>query len=181
MAFQPSKQWRPIMDDIELVTLDAKADYKRVADLMHRASDYVAMETGKADNPGFIHSTLTEAPPVCGPDDIFLRGLERPDGSLAGFAGSIRHYPKHGHWYMGLLILDPAERVNGLGRWAAQQVIAEARADDAPCIRIAVLDVNKPARAFWNAMGFEHERTVKADPKGDGHKRHILKRDLTEV
>ena len=61
---------------------------------MHRASDYVAMETGKANNPGFVHSTLTDAPPNCGPDDIFLRGLERPDGALAGFAGSIRHFPE---------------------------------------------------------------------------------------
>lgn len=168
------------MDDIKIIALDAKADYRRVADLMHRASDYVAMETGKANNPGFVHSTLTDAPPNCGPDDIFLRGLERPDGSLAGFAGSIRHYPKQGHWYMGLLILEPDARGDGLGRRTAQHVIDEARADGAPCIRIAVLDVNKGARTFWDKMGFEHERTVRADPKGDGHKRHVLKLELTE-
>jgi hypothetical protein len=45
------------MDDIKIISLDAKADYKRVADLMHRASDYVAMETGKAHNPGFVRCT----------------------------------------------------------------------------------------------------------------------------
>jgi RimJ/RimL family protein N-acetyltransferase len=168
------------MDNIEIVTLDAKADYARVADLMERASDYVKMETGKASNPRFVNATLTQAPPHCGPNDIFLRGLERPDGTLAGFAGNIRHYPKRGHWYMGLLILDPTERGNGLGRFAAQHVINAARADNAPCIRIAVLDVNKPARRFWDKMGYQHERTVKGDPKGDGHTRHILKLDLTE-
>ena len=80
---------------------------------------------------------------------------------------------------MGLLILDPHARGDGLGRQTAQHVIDEARTDNAPCIRIAVLDVNKDARAFWDKMGFEHERTVKADPKGDGHKRHILKLELT--
>jgi hypothetical protein len=82
------------MDDIKIINLDAKDDCTRVADLMYRASDYVKMDTGKANNPGFVHSTLNDAPPVYGPDDRFLRGLERPDGTLAGFAGSIRHYPK---------------------------------------------------------------------------------------
>ena len=168
------------MDDITIIPLDAKADYRRVADLMHRASDYVAMETGKANNPGFVHSTLTDAPPNCGPDDIFLRGLERPDGTLAGFAGSIRHFPEQGHWYMGLLILDPNARRQGLGYTAAKHVINEALADGAPCIRIAVLDVNKGARTFWDKLGFEHERTVRADPKGDVHKRHVLKLNLEE-
>ena len=54
------------MDDIKIINLDAKDDYTRVADLMYRASDYVKMETGKANNPGFVHSTLNDAPPVCG-------------------------------------------------------------------------------------------------------------------
>ena len=160
-VFQLLRRWQHIMDDFKIINLDAKDDYTRVADLMYRASDYVKMETGKANNPGFVHSTLNDVPPVCGPDDRFLRGLERPDGTLAGFAGSIRHYPKHGHWYMGLLILDPNVRGDGLGRKAAKHVIDEARADNAPCIRIAVLDVNTGARAFWDKMGFEHERTVK--------------------
>ena len=156
------------MDDIEIITLDAKADYKRVADLMHRASDYVAMETGKANNPGFVHSALTDSPPNCGPDDIFLRGLERPDGTLAGFAGSIRHFPEQGHWYMGLLILDPNVRRQGLGYTAAKHVINEARADGAPCIRIAVLDVNKGARPFGINWGSNMSAPCGQTPKGTG-------------
>ena len=80
---------------------------------------------------------------------------------------------------MGLLILDPNVRGDGLGRKAAKHVIDEARADNAPCIRIAVLDVNTGARAFWDKMGFEHERTVKASQNEDGNERHILKLDLT--
>ena len=153
------------MDDIKIVTLDAKDDYTRVADLMYRASDYVEMETGKANNPGFVHATLNDAPPVCGPDDRFLRGLERPDGTLVGFAGSIRHYPKHGHWYMGLLILDPDARGVGLGRKAAKHVTDEARADNAPCIRIAVLDVNTGARAFLGQNGVRTRTHSEGLPK----------------
>ena len=75
---------------------------------------------------------------------------------------------------MGLLLLDPGERGKGLGTRAAQLVLDEARADGAPCIRIAVLDVNTKARKFWAHMGYEHERTVPGDPTGDGHKRHVL-------
>jgi ribosomal protein S18 acetylase RimI-like enzyme len=167
------------MPDIKFIQLDPIADLERVSDLTRRAIDYVTMETHGTDIPAFVKSNLVDAPPVCGPDDIFLRGLERPDGSLAGYANSIRHYPEHGHWYMGLLLLDPAERGQGLGRRAATRVMDEARADNAPCIRIAVLDVNTNARKFWAAMGYEHERTVPGDPNGDGHIRHVLKCDLT--
>ena len=60
-----------------------------------------------------------------------------------------------------------------------KHVIDEARADNAPCIRIAVLDVNTGARAFWDKIGFEHERTVEASKNEDGNERHILKLDLT--
>lgn len=162
------------MDDYRIIVLDAEADYDRVSDLADRAADYVRLESGKAPNPEFVRNTLTDAPPVCGPDDIFLRGVERPDGTLAGIATSIRHFYAPGDWYMGLLMLDPAERGSGLGRRVAEHVIAEARADNAPCIRIAVLDANPKARKFWESLGYALEKSV----QGDDHLRQVLKLDL---
>jgi len=164
------------MDDYRIISLDAEGDFDRVSDLADRAADYVRLESGEAPNPEFVRKTLTDKPPVCGPDDIFLRGVERPDGTLAGIATNIRHYYEPGDWYMGLLMLDPAERGSGLGRRVAEHVIAEARADSAPCIRIAVLDVNPKARKFWESLGYRLEKSVQSDD----HLRHVLKLDLGE-
>ncbi|SFR37332.1 GNAT family N-acetyltransferase [Litoreibacter janthinus] len=165
------------MDDLRIIQLDADADFARVSDLCDRAADYVMLEEGNPPNEAYVHKTLTDAPPVCGPEDIFLRGVERPDGTLAGIATSIRHVYQPGEWYMGLLMLDPAERGTGLGRKVAQHVIAEARADGAPCIRIAVLDANPRGRKFWESLGYCHEKSV----QGDDHLRHVLKLDLKET
>ena len=156
---------------VDLVTLDPVADLDRITDLFARAGDYIQLESGKSPNPDFVHDTLTGIPDGA---DIFLRGFERPDKTLAGFASNLRHYPEHGHWYMGLLLLDPAERGRGLGRIAAQNIIDAARADGAPCIRIAVLDQNHKGRAFWDRMGYRPERSV----QGDDHLRHVLIQQL---
>lgn len=158
----------------ELIELNAVHDLGRITDLFTRAGDYVKLESGKSPNPDFVQATLTNAPPGC---DIFLRGLERVDGTLAGFASNIRGYPEKSDWYMGLLLLDPAERRKGLGRKAAQHVIDAARADGAPCIRIAVLDTNHAGRAFWDRMGYRLERSV----QGDDHLRHVLKLEISHA
>lgn len=165
------------MADFDIISLDATADFERVRDLCFRAKDYVQLEEGHAPNDAYVRKTLTEAPPVCGPDDIFLRGVERADGSLAGIATSIRHFYQRGEWYMGLLMLDPVARGGGLGRHVAKHVIQEARADGAPCIRIAVLDANPRGRKFWESLGYTHEKSVQSDD----HLRHVLKLDLTEA
>lgn len=164
------------MDDLRIITLDQQADFDRVCDLADRAADYVRLESGRAPNLDFVRATLIDKPPTCGPEDIFLRGVERPDGTLAGIATSIRHFYERGDWYMGLLMLDPAERGAGLGRRVAEHVIAEARADNAPCIRIAVLDANPKALRFWERLGYRLEKSV----PGDDHLRHVLKLDLGE-
>jgi ribosomal protein S18 acetylase RimI-like enzyme len=164
------------MADVKIISLDAEVDFARARDLCERAADYVQLEEGRAPDNAYVRKTLSDAPPVCGPHDIFLRGVERADGSLAGIATSIRHFYEPGEWYMGLLMLDPSERGRGLGRTVAQHVINEARADGAPCIRIAVLDANPRGRKFWDSLGFSHEKSVQSDD----HLRHVLKLNLRE-
>lgn len=163
---------------IKFVTLDPVRDFARVFDLFERGADYVRLESGAEPTPEFVEKQLTDKPPVCGPNDIFLRGLERPDGSLAGIATSIRHFYERGEWYMGLLLLDPVERGSGLGKLAAQKVIDEARADNAPKIRIAVLDANPRGRKFWESLGYTLEKTVPAAQNDDGMARHVLVKQL---
>lgn len=159
----------------EITRLDPVTDRARVADLCQRAADYVRLETRRDPYDAFIDDTLTGAPPHIPPEDIFLFGLERPDRSLAGVACCIRGHYAPGEWYMGLLLLDPVERNHGLGTRAARHVIALARSDGAPCIRIAVLDANPAGRRFWERQGYAHEKSVPGD---DGHLRHVLKLDL---
>jgi len=158
----------------DLIPLDPETDRARVTDLCARAADYVRLETGRDPDITFVTQTMTAAPPGIGPEDTMLFGLPRPDGRLKGIATCIRGHYAPGEWYMGLLLLDPAERNSGLGSRAAQKIIAMARADGARAIRIAALEANPAGRRFWERQGFGLEKTV----PGADHTRHVLKLDL---
>jgi GNAT superfamily N-acetyltransferase len=97
---------------------------------------------------------------------------------LAGIATYLRHFYERNQWYMGLMILDPSERGQNLGRRTAEHVFAQARSEGGTLIRIAVLDANPRGRKFWEGLGFKFERTVPADQNDDGQERHVLQKTL---
>lgn len=161
---------------INFVTLDPATDAARVLDLCIRAQDYIQLETGKVPDAAYVQETLTDKPTQLAPDDIFLTGLARPDTSLAGMVTAIRHFYEKNEWYIGLLLLDPAERSQGLGVQAAAHIFDLARKHNAPLVRIAVLDLNPRGRVFWERQGFTHARTV--EDCEDGLIRHVLQKKL---
>lgn len=158
----------------EFVPLTVEQDQARVLDLCLRATDYIELETGKQPDAKYVQKTLTEAPPQLTSDDVFAVGFARPDRTLAGFVTYLRHFYERNEWYIGLLILDPAERSKGLGGTAAQYVFDHAKSEAGSKIRIAVLQSNPRGRKFWESHGFKHERAVPADQNDDGHERHVL-------
>ena len=67
------------MAEFKIIALDADADFVRVRDLCDQAPDYVQLEEGRAPDDAYVRKTLRDAPPICRPEDIFLRGVERPE------------------------------------------------------------------------------------------------------
>lgn len=159
-----------------LRALDPVADLAAVHDLCVRAADYITLETGAPPSPDYAAQLLAEAPPALPPQDVFAFGAAR-GAKLCGVVTCLRNFYAVGEWYMGLLLIDPAERGRGLGAQMARDVFARARRGAATCIRVAVLDANPRGRSFWERQGFMLERTVAGDPEGDGHMRHVLKLD----
>lgn len=162
----------------EFTPLTVQKDHARILDLCQRASDYIQLETGREPDADYVSNTLMAAPPQLTPDDVFLIGIARPDGKLAGLVSYIRHFYERDEWYMGLLLLDPAERGQSLGTRAANQVFDHARRETGTLIRIAVLEANPRARKFWESLGFEPERFVPAKQNDDGLARTVLKKRL---
>lgn len=168
MAFPSSKPWQPIMDD--LVLLHWPKDSARVLHLCEQARDYVEMETGEAPNLAYVRENMTDAPPDVPIDQIWCWGHLGSDGALDGIATCLKGYYEADDWYLGLLLLSPAARAKGLGTQMVQHVIDQARADNAACLRVAVLDTNIRALKFWTRLKFKHEASTSA---GDGQLRHV--------
>lgn len=180
MALPPSKRWRPIMARTVIRSVDPAHDVDAVQDLCLRAADYVTLETGATPPADYASKLLAEAPPALPPEDVFAFCAAQ-EGQLTAVVTCLRNFYKPREWYMGLLLVDPAARSAGLGARMARHVFDIARAHDASCIRVAVLDANPRGRRFWQREGFVPERAVPADPDGDGHARHVLKLNWEEA
>lgn len=154
----------------DIIRLAHADDADRVLHLCLRARDYIQLETGKGPDAAYVQETMTDAPPGVPPEQVWCWGYKRADGMLDGIATCLKGYYDPNDWYLGLLLLDPGARGQGLGAQMARHIIAQARADNAPCLRIAVLDANPRARAFWERLGFLNEKSTTA---GDGNLRHV--------
>lgn len=168
MGSPPSKPWQHIMDDA--IALHWPDDGARVLHLCQQARDYIEFETGDAPDMAYVKETMTDAPPTVPTDQLWCWGHLGQDGALDGIATCLKGYYEANEWYLGLLLLAPAARASGLGRRMAQHVIDQARADNATCLRLAVLDTNIRAHAFWRRLNFRHEKSTSI---GDGQLRHV--------
>lgn len=166
---------------VKLVYLDPDChlgpDANRVLSLFQEARDYVLLESSKEPDIAYLRETF-DGPPSHSKTDRFVIGVEDSSGSLLGTAGYIRNFYSDREWYIGLLILNPAARNQGIGTKVVQKIVEHARREGGSRLRIAVLDKNKKARRFWERQDFSLERTVPGDPAGDNHVRHVLKREL---
>ena len=153
--------------------LDATSDRDAVADLVARAADYVALETGLPPDAGFVDDIFHESPPGIGADGLLTLGLFRQD-RLDGVASLAFGWPEPADAYLGLMLLDPKARGQGLGLHLLAATKDRARARNARRMLLAVLDENPRARAFWERMGFAHVLT--APPARIGAKTHIRHR-----
>lgn len=168
MASPPSKPWPHIMAD--LIALHWPDDGARVLHLCQQARDYVQLETGGDPDMAYVRETMTDVPPTVPADQVWCWGHQGTDGALDGLATCLKGYYEADEWYLGLLLLAPAARAQGLGARMARHVIRQARADRATCLRVAILDSNPRARRFWTRLNFDHKKSTTA---GDGHVRHV--------
>ncbi|MEU1042671.1 GNAT family N-acetyltransferase [Streptomyces sp. NPDC005551] len=83
--------------------------------------------------------------------------LARGAGRLLGVAITLAHHPDPADpdpW-IGLLLVDAREQRRGHGRQLASLVEERVRASGRSAVRLAVLDNNPRALAFWTALGYE--------------------------
>ncbi|MGW6703430.1 GNAT family N-acetyltransferase [Streptomyces sp. NPDC054956] len=85
--------------------------------------------------------------------------LARSAGRLVGLAATLAHHPdpaaEDPDPWIGLLLIDATAHREGYGRTLASLVEDRFRAAGRSGVRIAVLDNNPKALAFWKSQGYE--------------------------
>jgi GNAT superfamily N-acetyltransferase len=87
--------------------------------------------------------------------DKYIFGLVDSHSNLIGMIESIRHYPNDQTWWIGLMMLSPNQRGQGLGLnfyqafedWVSKQGIKK--------ISLCVIEINELGLRFWKSLGFE--------------------------
>ncbi|WP_424212505.1 GNAT family N-acetyltransferase [Streptomyces sp. BI20] len=99
-------------------------------------------------------------------DELALPGSEvllaRSSGRLVGLAATLAHHPDPADEdpdpWIGLLLVDATAQRSGHGRTLAGLVEDRFREAGRAGLRLAVLENNPSALAFWDALGYEELR-----------------------
>ena len=83
--------------------------------LFERAADYFEIATGEAPKPDEAERAFVGGPPSKAVSDKQTIGVFNAEGALVGVLDAIPDFPSVGTCTVGLLLLDPAVRGDGLG------------------------------------------------------------------
>jgi len=134
-------------------------DQARLAALCRTCSDFFELVAGRAGSEEIADELLSVAPPNVASEKKFVVGFERA-GSLVGVVDLIDGFPEPGGWYVGILLLAPGERSQGLGHalWVSLERWLFGRR--AAAVRLIVQEQNPGAMRFWRSLGFDTEAKV---------------------
>lgn len=91
---------------------------------------------------------------------------------IIGVLDVIRDYPASGGWFVGLFLIDPMYRQQGLGRKMYQAFEQWAMRRGARQIGLGVVEQNTRAYDFWQRLGFEEQE--RRPPKRYGNKENVV-------
>lgn len=98
-----------------------------------------------------VEADLREETATKGGEVLLARDAE---GRLAGIVCLLDRHPKDGLPWIGLLMVDGRSRRTGVGRRLAGLVEERFRGEGRSGIRLAVLENNPGALAFWASLGW---------------------------
>lgn len=99
-----------------------------------------------------VEAELREDMGAGGFDVLLARDIE---GQVVGLASVLRQHPRDGYPWIGLLIVRGDQHRKGHGRLLAKLVEERLRAEGRNGARLAVLENNPAALAFWSSLGWQ--------------------------
>lgn len=124
-----------------------------VTTFCRQCSEFFALVAGDSPAAETARIVLGSRPPNVEPAQKHVVGFER-GGEIVAIVDLVEGFPGEAEWYVGLLLLAPAERTRGLGTavWNAMEVWI--RAAGGRRVRLIVQQQNPAAARFWHSVGF---------------------------
>ena len=140
--------------------------------LLEKCSDYCLLVDGYAPRPSAASDMITERPEGKAVEDKLLVGIYSQEKEMIGVLDAIRNYPRADDWWIGLMLIDPIHRNQGLGKKVIQSFKDWAKQRGVKWIFLGVVEVNEKARIFWQSVGFKE--IMRQPPREFGILRHVV-------
>ena len=91
-------------------------NHKIVEELCEKCSDYYILHDGILPSKEELDEIFNTLPPNKNYEDKFVLGIYKFDNKLVGIVDIVRNFTIVGEWMLGLMLIEPQERGNGLGK-----------------------------------------------------------------
>jgi GNAT superfamily N-acetyltransferase len=136
--------------------------------LFDRCPDYAEIVEGDEVSPAAAEELFQSLPPGGSLSNKLVAGIFHPREEIDGVLEVMKHYPEENIWWIGLLLLDPDTRNQGVGRRLLEAFMDFARGNGGKAIMLGVVEDNRSAYRFWTQNGFDLVR--KTEPRLFGKK-----------
>ncbi|AHI54862.1 N-acetyltransferase family protein [Listeria ivanovii] len=126
------------------------------------SEDYYLIEQDKPASKSDALKIITEIPNGKTRFDKFVMAVLDENEKPIGLVDIVSDYPRKGRWFIGLLLLTPAARGNGLGKVLHQTIQEWANDGGADSLALGVLAENEKACGFFKHLGYTKEETKEA-------------------
>lgn len=141
------------MGSYEVCSLSPK-DIPALDALCHRCFDYYVMVTGSPPGPDAGYDLYFDLPTGKEEKDKILLGFFNIEGKMLGILDMIRDYPAKNINFIGLMMIDPAERRKGLGEMIIDRLSEWLKPSGTYELQLGVVRQNTRALNFWKKVGF---------------------------
>lgn len=149
-------------------------NHKVVEELCEKCSDYYVLHDGILPSKEDIVEIFTTIPPNKNYKDKFVLGIYKFDDELVGTIDIVKDYPIDGEWMLGLMLIEPQERGNRLGKIVHEALVRWAKKLGAKSFRIGVIEDNQKGANFWSILGYTKIREVNMDFTEKTHRVNVM-------
>ncbi len=132
-----------------------------IQDLCERGADFFELTEGRRPEKDAANQILSDLPPGKEMIDKYVIGVYNENAVLVAIIDIVKGYKESGEWMIGLLLLDPRERGNGLGRNIHAVIKKWVSEENGSKLRIGVVEANRRGYQFWCEMGYFEVGKVK--------------------
>lgn len=150
------------MKNVITIEILDENNISELQELLLKCSDYLIFQDGEPVKEDAAKNLLISRPSNVSINDKKVFGIYKSeDHSLVGVMDIVMRYTGPDILTLGLLVIEPTMRGNGIGEKAEKLLKDWARSNNFSRIRLGVLFGNDKGLRFWHRLGYKETGEIK--------------------